>query len=41
MNLAIGMSKVHTKEEFIKIDDLVTTARYVAAIVDEAKEIAG
>lgn len=35
VNLGIGMSNPHTKEEFIKIDDLVMTARYVAAIVEQ------
>ena len=36
INLGIGMSKVHTKEEFIKIKDLVMTAHYVVAIVEKA-----
>lgn len=37
VNLGIGMSKVHTKEEFIKIEDLVMTARYLVAIIGEVK----
>ncbi len=37
VNLAIGMSKVHTKEEYIKVDDLVGTAHYVMAIIDKVK----
>jgi tripeptide aminopeptidase len=36
INLGIGMSKVHTKEEFIKIKDLVMMAHYVVAIVGKA-----
>ncbi len=39
INLGIGMSKVHTKEEYIKIKDLVRSAHYVAAIVEKAKEL--
>lgn len=34
VNLGIGMSNVHTKDEYIKIKDLEMSARYVAAIVD-------
>ena len=35
-NLGIGMSAVHTTEEFIKIDDLVDDARLVLSIIQEA-----
>jgi tripeptide aminopeptidase len=35
VNLGIGMSNPHTKEEFIKIEDLVMAARYVVAIVEQ------
>ncbi|MGB9803301.1 M20/M25/M40 family metallo-hydrolase [Desulfofundulus sp.] len=33
VNLGIGMQKVHTTEEFIRIDDLVTNARYLLEII--------
>lgn len=33
-NLGIGMSKVHTTDEFITIDDLVLNARYLVEIVN-------
>lgn len=33
-NLAIGMSKVHTTDEFIKVEDLVQGAEYIVAIVE-------
>lgn len=36
--LAIGMSKVHTTEEYIEVADLVKTAELVAAII---KAVAG
>jgi len=36
INLGIGMSKVHTTEEYIKIDDLEKTTRLVAAIIKKA-----
>lgn len=35
VNLGTGMSKVHTTEEFIKIEDLVNTAHYIFAIIQE------
>ncbi|ABZ82927.1 peptidase t [Heliomicrobium modesticaldum Ice1] len=35
-NLAIGMEKVHTKEEFIPIDALVGSARFVLEIIRQA-----
>lgn len=35
-NLGIGMSAIHTTEEFIKIQDLVDSARLVLAIIMEA-----
>jgi tripeptide aminopeptidase len=35
-NLGIGMSAVHTTEEYIKIDDLVNDARLVLSIIQEA-----
>lgn len=35
-NLGIGMKKVHTTEEFIMVDSLVDTARYVLQIIEEA-----
>lgn len=37
--LGVGMSKVHTKEEFIKEEDLYTTARLVIALINSAAEI--
>lgn len=33
-NLSIGMSKVHTTDEFIKVEDLVQGAQYIVAIVE-------
>jgi len=36
VNLGTGMNKVHTTEEEIKVGHLVSTARYVAAIITEA-----
>jgi tripeptide aminopeptidase len=33
VNLGIGMSQAHTKEEFIKIKDLVMSAHYVTEII--------
>ncbi len=35
-NLGIGMSAVHTTEEFIRVDDLVNDARLVVSIIQEA-----
>jgi tripeptide aminopeptidase len=35
VNLATGMNKVHTAQEEIQIDDLVDTARFVMAIIEE------
>ncbi|MDD4048264.1 MAG: M20/M25/M40 family metallo-hydrolase [Clostridia bacterium] len=37
VNLGVGMSKVHTKEEFIKVESLVKTANYVSAIVEHIR----
>lgn len=34
-NLGIGMQKVHTNEEFIRIEDLVTDVKLVLAIIEE------
>ncbi|NLB88353.1 MAG: M20/M25/M40 family metallo-hydrolase, partial [Syntrophomonadaceae bacterium] len=34
-NLGIGMQKVHTNEEFIKIEDLVNDTKLVLAIIEE------
>lgn len=34
--LGVGMAKVHTTEEFIKVEDLVNTARFVVAIIEAA-----
>lgn len=39
VNLGIGMSKVHSTEEFIKIDDLVLNARYVLEIIKAATAV--
>ena len=36
VNLGIGMSKVHTQEEFIRIQDLVDSARWVLEIIRTA-----
>jgi len=36
--LAVGMAKVHTTEEYIRVDDLVKTAELVAAIIRTAAE---
>lgn len=33
VNLGIGMQKVHTTEEFIRVEDLVTNARYLLEII--------
>lgn len=38
-NLGIGMKKVHTAEEFITVDSLVDSARYVLKIIEEAGKI--
>jgi tripeptide aminopeptidase len=38
VNMSIGMSKMHTKEEYIKIKDMVNMAGYVAAIIMEASQ---
>ena len=35
-NLGIGMRKVHTKEEYIAIEDLVNNARYLVEIIKTA-----
>ena len=35
INLAVGMSKVHTTEEYIKIDDLVEMSKLTLEIVKE------
>lgn len=34
--LGVGMAKVHTTEEFIKVEDLYRTGEFVAAIIREA-----
>lgn len=34
-NLGIGMSAVHTTEEFIRVEDLVNDARFVLSIIEE------
>ncbi|MCG8401745.1 MAG: M20/M25/M40 family metallo-hydrolase [Firmicutes bacterium] len=36
LNLGIAMQKVHTTEEFIRVEDLATAASYVLAIIQEA-----
>ncbi len=38
-NLGIGMKKVHTTEEFIKVEDLVNIARLLLEIIRLAKEV--
>lgn len=38
VNLAIGMSAVHTCDEYIRIEDLVNTARFIVALVQEAAD---
>lgn len=40
VNLSTGMTKVHTTQEYIKPEDLVKTAAFVAAIIAEAGAIA-
>ncbi|MGL4307358.1 M20/M25/M40 family metallo-hydrolase [Cetobacterium sp. SF1] len=35
LNLAVGMTKVHTKEEFIEIDDMVNMAKLLLEIIKE------
>jgi len=35
VNLGIGMSKVHTKEEFIKVEDMVGCTKLLLSIVDK------
>lgn len=35
-NLGIGMSAVHTTEEYIRVEDLVNDARWVLSIIQEA-----
>lgn len=37
MTLGIGMSKVHTKEEYIEIEDLVNTTKLVVELIKEIK----
>ncbi|HWI55382.1 MAG TPA: M20/M25/M40 family metallo-hydrolase, partial [Desulfobacteria bacterium] len=39
VNLGIGMSKVHSTEEFIKIEDLVMNAGYVLEIIKAASQV--
>lgn len=39
INLGTGMSKVHTKEEYIKTDDLVDMTKFVAAIILTAAKL--
>lgn len=36
VNLGINMQKVHTTDEFIRVEDLATVARYVLSIITEA-----
>ncbi len=38
LNLGIGMTKIHSKEEYITIEDLVDNARLITAIVKEINE---
>ncbi|PKM78648.1 MAG: peptidase M20 [Firmicutes bacterium HGW-Firmicutes-15] len=38
-NLGIGMSAVHTTEEFIRVEDLVNDARLVLSIIQEASRL--
>lgn len=38
VNLGIGMNKVHSTEEFIRIEDLVLNAKYVVEIIRVAAE---
>ncbi|WP_066637513.1 M20/M25/M40 family metallo-hydrolase [Desulfolucanica intricata] len=38
VNLGIGMHKVHTKEEFITIEDLINNARYLVEIIKTANK---
>jgi len=35
INLGVGMSKVHTKEEFIKIEDMVGCTKLLLSIIDK------
>lgn len=35
VNLGIGMSKVHTKEEFIKIEDMIGTTKLLLSIIEK------
>ncbi|KFI36488.1 peptidase M20 [Peptococcaceae bacterium SCADC1_2_3] len=37
-NLGLGMQKVHTTEEFIRVADLVTSARYMVEIIKKTAE---
>lgn len=39
VNLGVGMSKVHSVEEYITIDNLVLNARYVLEIIKNAAEV--
>ena len=39
VNLGIGMSNVHTNDEYIKVKDLEMTARYVVAIIDTSANL--
>lgn len=39
VNIGVGMKKVHTTEEYIKITDLATSARYVLEIIRGAREL--
>lgn len=38
-NLGIGMNAVHTSDEFIRVEDLVTDARLVLSIIQEAARL--
>lgn len=35
LTLAIGMTKVHTKEEYIEIEDMVNTTKLVVELLKE------
>ncbi|MBO8159176.1 M20/M25/M40 family metallo-hydrolase [Thermosyntropha sp.] len=41
VNLGIGMSKVHTAEEYIKIEDLIKDVELVLAIIEESIKESG
>lgn len=39
VNLGIGMNKVHSTEEFIRINDLILNARYILEIISSALQV--